>query len=286
MPMSEETIATEAITEDQFVEPNEEIEVETETEEIEAIEEEATTEEPEDFSGADKAFLDRFEIQFDKGPKKFDTLEALKEAAEMGSALPRYKEKVSKYESNPAYKYIDNYMKESGYSDPAEFVHDIQVNSKVQELMKDVEGMTEEKAKALAEQIVGKPVVDAKGKEIEGFLKWHNDKVESGKFDAPLDAENIPQQVLDAHENGQSLKEAYMDYVLDDIKFKTEQDTIKKIAKNKETSAGKLKDGTPDKTTDMTKDQINTLLAGMSAKQQSKWLDTNWKVVEKSGYFG
>jgi len=35
----------------------------------------------------------------------------------------------------------------------------------------------------------------------------------------------------------------------------------------------------------MTVAQINEQLSSMSSSQQNKWLDTNWKVVEKSGYF-
>jgi len=253
-----------------------EVDVDTETEE---------QEEAPDYTEADKSFLDRFEIQFDKGAKKFETLEQLKEAAEMGSALPRYKDKVSALENNPAYKWVDKYMKDSGYTDPSDFVRAIDVNAKTEEFVS--KGMTEEDAKTAAEEFVSRndSGSDLKSKEISSFLEWHNSKVESGKFNESLDADNIPQAVQDAYENGQSLKEAYMDYILDDIKVKTEQDTLKKLAKNKETSAGALNDTKPNNTKDMTVAQINKTLSSMTKGEQSKWLDNNWGVVEKSGYF-
>ena len=265
--------------------PEEEV-VDTPVDETEEVVETETEEQEEpDYSEADKSFLERFEIQFDKGAKKFDSLEQLKEAAEMGSALPRYKDKVSALENNPAYKWVDKYMKDSGFSDPSDFVKAIEVNAKTEEFVN--KGMSQEDATAAAEEFVSRNSSGSslKGKEIDSFLEWHNGKVESGKFTESLDANNIPQSVQDAYENGQSLKEAYMDYILDDIKIKTEQDTLKKIAKNKETSAGALKDTKPNNTKDMTVAQVNKTLSSMTASEQSKWLDNNWGVVEKSGYF-
>jgi hypothetical protein len=280
MPMSEQYEVMETVEEavEEVVDtPVDEPDVDLETEPEETVEE--------DYSEADKSFLDRFEIQFDKGAKKFESLEQLKEAAEMGSALPRYKDKVSTLENNPAYKWVDKYMKESGYSDPSNFVKAIEVNAKTEEFVN--KGMSQEDAVSAAEEFVSRNAsgTDLKGKEIDSFLEWHNGKVESGKFTESLDASNIPQTVQDAYENGQSLKEAYMDYILDDIKVKTEQDTLKKIAKNKETSAGALRDGKPNNTKDMTVAQVNKTLSNMSTSEQGKWLDANWGVVEKSGYF-
>jgi len=165
-------------------------------------------------------------------------LEQLKEAAEMGSALPRYKEKLSALEANPVNKWANEFMKESGYTDPVEFVKAIKINSKSEELV--AKGMSAEDAKAYATELVSKETpTDVRGKEIKGFLDWHEGKVSEGKIKESLDAESIPQVVLDAYSNGQSLKEAYQDYLLDNIATTTEQDTIKKLANNKEKSGGK-----------------------------------------------
>jgi len=133
MPMSEQYEVLETVEEEieEVVDtPVDEPEVETDTEQSE----EPAKEEAPDYSQANKDFLDRFEIQFDKSSKKFETLEQLKEAAEMGSALPRYKEKMAAMENNPVNKWAADFMKESGYTDPAEFVKAIKVNSKAEEL--------------------------------------------------------------------------------------------------------------------------------------------------------
>jgi hypothetical protein len=283
MPMSEQYEIMETVEEpiEEVVDkPVDEPVVDANTEPSEEVKET----EPTDYSQANKDFLDRFEIQFDKTSKKFESLEQLKEAAEMGSALPRYKDKLTAMESNPVNKWANEFMKESGYTDPTEFVKAIKINSKAEELAD--KGMSAEDAKAYATELISKEMpTDVKGKEIESFLNWHEGKVTEGKIKESLDAESIPQAVLDAYSNGQSLKEAYQDYLLDNIKSTTEQDTIKKLAHNKETSAGKLADGVVDTTKDMTVAQINTQLSSMSGAQQSKWLDANWKAVEKSGYF-
>ena len=283
MPMSEQYEVMETVEEpmEELVDTQvDEPEVDLDTEPSEESEE---TKEP-DYSQANKDFLDRFEITFDKGSKKFETLEQLKEAAEMGSALPRYKEKLSAMEANPVNKWANEFMKESGFTDPVEFVKAIKINSKAEELV--AKGMSVEDAKAYAIDLVAKDMpTDVRGKEIADFVEWQQSKVAEGKIKESLDAESIPQVVLDAYSNGQSLKEAYQDYLLDNIAQTTEQDTLKKLAHNKETSAGKLADGVADTTKDMTVAQINNTLSGMGASQQSKWLDANWKVVEKSGYF-
>lgn len=276
---SEEAFVEEEVTTEEDVDTSEDTPIEAEeTEE---------SEEP-DFTEADKSFLDRFEIQFDKNAKKFDSIEALKEAAEMGSALPRYKEKVSEFEKkleSPHYKWVDDYMKANGYQDPANFVKAIKINEEKTSLMEA--GMSEEAAQAKAEEYVNKTFgnkTDKKSQEIDNFLQWHQGKVDGGKFKESLDIDSIPQQVIEAYENGGSLKEAYMDYMLDDITVKTEQETLKKITKNKETSTGELKPST-GKETKLTPEQIETKLESMSSKDKTKWINANMELIEKSGYF-
>jgi hypothetical protein len=274
----EEAFGEDAVTE----EVAEEV-VDTPVDESEATD---TEEEQEpDFSEANKEFLDRFKVQFDGKDKSYESMDQLIADAQQGGALPRYKEKVSKYESNPLYKYIDNYMKDSGYEDPQTFVNDMNINTKKQDYI--AKGMSDEDAQAAAEEYVGKgqPSVDIKSKEIDSFLSWHQEKVESGKFEGELDVNNIPDAVKKSYEGGMSLKEAYLDYVLDDIKVKTEQKTIKNIVKNKETSSGELNTSPTNTTKNMTPAQIDKVLGGMSQKEQGKWVDKNYDLIEKSGYF-
>jgi len=77
-----------------------------------------------------------------------------------------------------------------------------------------------------------------------------------------------------------------MEHMLKNIKFNTEQKTIEKIEDNKKKSAGSLPETKPNKTQQMTVAQINSHLSGLSDSQQAQWLESNWKMVEKSGYFG
>lgn len=278
MNVVEDAIEEPVVGEDEVLE-DEALETEEPTDDMPSEDEDAEEEAPD----INKQFLEQFEIQFDKSPKKFSTIEELKEAAEMGSALPRYKEKLSNYETNPLYNYMDKYMKDSGYDDPAKFVRDIQVNAKASELVN--EGLSEEQAQKIANEMVPQPNVDNKSKDISDFITWHDSKVKSGIFNESLDPDSIPEEVLKAYENGESLKEAYQDHLLKDIKFKTEQETLKKVATNKEKSAGQLPETKPDNKQNMTVAQINKIINGMSHKEADKWADDNWDMLERSGYF-
>lgn len=272
------------VVEEEVVEDTETLE-ETPAEEVEDVEETADSEEGQEEIDYASKFLETFKVTYDGNEVGYESVEDLIADAQKGKNYQRVLEQRDSYKNNPAYKYIDDYMKSAGYDDPNKFIQDIKVNSKVSELT--AKGMSEEDAKSLAEELVSKESVqvDTKSKEIQDFVDWHKAKVNDGVFGDELAPENIPQSVLEAYEQGQSLKEAYMDYVLKDIKVKTEQETLKKITTNKKKSAGKLAESKPNNTNDMTKAQIDTLLNGMSKTEQSKWLDTNWSAVEKAGYF-
>lgn len=279
-------------SEEAFVEeeaPTEDVveEVEdTPVEDSEATETEKT-EEP-DYTEANKAFLERFKIQFDGKDKTYESIEQLMEDAQMGGALPRYKDKVSKYEeklNSPHYKWVDDYMKSSGFDSGEDFVKAIQVNDKKSSLMD--KGMSEEDAQAEAEDYVNKTFgtkTDKKTQEIDKFLTWHQSKVEGGKFKESIDPDNIPKQVIEAFEQGESLTEAYMDYMLDDITVKTEQETLKKLQKNKETSTGGLKPNASKETT-MSAEQVVKTMESMSRSERQAWIKANDKLIEKSGYY-
>lgn len=242
-----------------------------------------------DYTEANQAFLDRFEIQFDKNPKKFGSIDELKEAAEKGSALPRYKEKVTDLESklnSPHYKWVDDYMKANGYESGDEFVKAIQINDKKTEYQNM--GMSEEDALKAAQDYVDKTHTSKASEsdvEVEKFLAWHEGKVKNGTFQDSIDIDNIPEEVFEDYKAGTPLKEAYMDYMLKNIKFNTEQETINKIAKNKETSTGDIANKTASKQ-DMSIAQVNKLLDTMSESEQSKWADNNWEMLERIKYFG
>jgi len=258
-------------------------------------EETAESEEP-DYSEANKEFLSRFKVPFNKNKngeqefKSFESLEELMEAAQSGSALPKYKQKASEYEeklNNPLYKWADEWMKGQGFEDGNDFVKAIKVNEKMNDYINN--GMSEDAARQAAEDYVGKTYgnqTDAKSKEINKFLDWHQGKVEKGVFDNNIDPDNLPEVVVEAYKNGESLKEAYQDYMLEQIKFKTEQDTLKKVTKNKETSTGDIAKQSAKANQDLTPKQVNKLLDGMSDSEQEKWADKNWEMLERIKYFG
>lgn len=238
-----------------------------------------------DFSDDDKAFLDRFEITYNGEQIKYESKDDLIRDAQKGRNYDRILEQRNGYRDNPAYKYIDDYMKQSGYKDPAKFVRDIRINTKAEELV--AKGMKAEDARAEAEQFVSNmPMVDARGQEIGSFLEWQSSKVSDGIFPEAIDEHNIPQEVLDAYERGESLKEAYTDYMLKDIRTKTEQSTLKKVADNKKKSAGPIEKGVKSDNKSMTPEQITKKLSSMGRKAQEKWIDANFDMIEKSGYFG
>lgn len=234
-----------------------------------------------------KDFLEKFEVTYDQNPRKFENVEELQKYAQLGLNSERISQRNEEYKSNPAYAYIDGYMKEKGYSDPNEFVKAIKINQRVHYLTEN--GMDEEKALEDAQDYVDKtfkPSQSVESKEISNLVAWQAQRVKDGKTEGIIDPNKIPQQVLDSHKNGQPLKEAFLEYELDNIKGKTEQDTLKKLEKNKKTSTGPIdKSQSPKKGKALTADQYDAKLDKMSDKQQRAYIDKHIDAIEKSGYF-
>ena len=72
--------------------------------------------------------------------------------------------------------------------------------------------------------------------------------------------------------------------MLDNIKTNTEQETIKKLADNKNKSTN-IVEGSTTPETKMSSKQIEDTLNSMNSKDKSKWIDKNYNLIEKSGYF-
>lgn len=178
-----------------------------------------------------------------------------------GMDYDRIKEKYSNYKDNPAYQYIDEFMKDSGFDNAADFMKEIKINDKQAEFIK--QGMNEENARIAAEDYVSNSnPVDREAQEIEKFLDWQQGKVKAGIFSNELKADNIPQSVIEAYQKGTPLKEAYSDYVIDNIKRNTEQETLKKLKKNKMSSTGSVTKGVTKhnkSVNDMSKKDFETL---------------------------
>lgn len=255
-------------------------------EDVEAAEDSVDENQEVDYTQANTDFLGRFETKYNGESRKFESVDELREYAERGLNYDKVKSQRDSLSNNPLYKYIDNYMKESGYNDPQEFVNAMETNKLQQHYIE--KGMTPEDALEEAKSIVdsrSNSTSDIKQKEINNLLEWHAKMKDSGVFSDDLDVNNIPDHVVKAMENGMNAREAYMEHYLKDMKVRTEQETINKIVKNKETSGGEIVNGKKNSNHDMTPAQVNKLLDGMSESQQQAWADKNWDMLERIGYF-
>lgn len=195
--------------------------------------------------------------------------------------IPKLEDTIKSFEENPAYKYMDDYMKESGYDDPFEFTTAIMVNSKKSELMED--GVSEERAQKLAEEFIGskmqRPSIDKDTAAIKEFSSWHQNK-----FGESIDKDDIPDEVIEAHQNGEDMKLAFLESKLKTSELETEQRVINGMKKKKNKSAPPVK-STGGNNSKLTSDQVASKVKSLSAKQGDKWITDNWEAIEKSGYF-
>jgi hypothetical protein len=102
-----------------------------------------------------------------------------------------------------------------------------------------------------------------------------------------VDANKIPTEVWEIVAKGKDLTSAYALYQvknMDKIKTETEQETLKKIKQNAETSTGSIQSNAQSNDS-MTVDQVNKLLEGMGKGERDKWIDKNMDNLEKWGYF-
>lgn len=202
-----------------------------------------------------------------------------------GMDYDRVKGQVESYRTNPAYQYIDNYMKQNGYTDPTEFVKALEKSTLEAEYLQ--QGYDEETAGIMASKDIAIKYASAKdpmADKIADLVGWHADKVKQGVFSEELTPDNIPPEVKEAIQSGASPKEAYMDWALDNIKTLTEQKTIKTIAKNKQTSTGAVASNAKE-SGQLSADQVVSTLERMNSAQRKEWISKNYDMVVKSGYF-
>jgi len=255
----------------------------SEVTEVEVDEDTETTEEeqaePFDWSG--------MELKHLKDVKKLSdyTPEDAKAYFQKGLDYDRVKGQIDSYRANPLYQYIDNHMKQSGYSDPVEYVKAIETSALTSDYLN--QGYDDETAVVLANKDIALKYAstrDPMAGKIDEMLSWHADKVKQGVFDTDLTPETVPHEVTEAIRNGASPKEAYMDWAISNIKVQTEQKTIKSIAKNKQTSTGSV--NTHSKSDgQLSVTQIEKTLGDMNSDERRQWITKNYDMVVKSGYF-
>lgn len=103
-----------------------------------------------------------------------------------------------------------------------------------------------------------------------------------------VDPKDIPVEVWNLVGQGKDLTSAYALHQvknLDTIKQQTQQETLKALQKNAETSTGSVNTGSAGEVSSMSADQVNALLNQMSPTEQTKWVDANYENLEKWGYF-
>lgn len=102
-----------------------------------------------------------------------------------------------------------------------------------------------------------------------------------------VDIGTIPQEVLDQVASGSDLTKAYAIHQINNIgniKAQAQQDAIKALKNNAETSTGSLS-GTSQEQQSMSIADVNKMLESMGSQQRSKWIDANYSNLEKWGYF-
>lgn len=236
-----------------------------------------------------------FEVQYNKEKKIINDPEELRTYAQKGMNYDKIQSRLEQLESDPLRQWANDYMKKVGYDDPSKFIADVQkeqsereFNNRVQEFVE--RGYAPDVAREMAElkkenqeiksQIQGFTQKTEQQREYEDFINWHNEAQQQGLV-GELKADEIPLQVWEAQRRGVPLKYAYMEYVLPQIKVQTEQNTLKNLQKNAETSTGSTKDGGSSENENWSKEYIEQ----MAESQGPEWVKKNYKKIEKSGYF-
>ena len=235
-------------------------------------------------------------ITYNKEELALDQERAI-ELAQKGMNYDKVQEKLSSYENNKLLKWAEEYSKKVGYEDHDKFLEAVtkeeeakqyqqtvdkykaiygeEAAEKMAEMEKSVSELKERNSKADEEE--------KKNKEYSDTISWYNDMKEQGVFTEVFNADSIPQEVWDKKAEGETLKNAYMDYTLRNMKTIVEQNTLKNINQKQDTSTGSIKEGNQATVEEKwTKDYINKMVE----THGDKWIDSNFDKVEKSGYFG
>ncbi len=284
--------------------PSVEEEVVEPTEELDLLPDEMPSEEAEVEETAEPNFdelLSNLKYQYDKEDYQPESLDEAKELIELGRwAKERGKPRLEEMKSDPLSNWAKSYMKESGFDDVNKFIEAVDkvaMENKIADKKNEYieKGIGEEAAQLLAEKDIQLSQKEAKASELtakdqknqayEGFLKWYDGMKEKGIFKGDLKADEIPQSVFDKADNGTPLEQAFLEWKVSDIKVATEQQTLKALKENKETSTGSVQEGSKTEPKTMTKSQVDALVTKMSSSEARKWVAENADNLEKWGYY-
>lgn len=198
-------------------------------------------------------------------------------------------QQLQEAQNNPQLKFFGEMAKRYGFDDPSKYIEAVEAQWKQDQINELVQkNIPEEYAKELLEnkEFREKYEADQQAKEAKDKeAAMYQSFVET--FPG-VDASNIPQEVWNAVQDGQDLTAAYAIYQvkhMDTIKTEAQQEAIKAMTENAQSSSGSVTEQSTSETGVMSIDQINATLANMTSSEQSKWIDSNYDMIEKSGYF-
>lgn len=241
-----------------------------------------------------------FELQYNKEKVVIDSEEKLRELAQKGMNYDKVYQKSTELEQSlqaERQKAVDEYIASQGMKwgdKPITTLADYTYYKQIDDTMKDLmnnQGFTAEQAARIAEAEAKASKVEerfnqqeAKAKEDqEGleFLNWHESMVQKGVFKESFDATKIPQEVWDKVKAGEPMKSAFMEYQLTNLKTSTEQEVLKTIKENTQTSPGSVNDNSSGDDKPWSADFIEQ----MAEKMGATWVNANYDKIAKSGYF-
>lgn len=247
-----------------------------------------------------KPFLDKLDPKYNGEAYKYETIEQLITDAQMGKNYGTLKEKYEAQKNNPLNNWAKSYMEQSGYKDPAKFLEAVkqsEFDSQVDNMVKDMinQGWDEQQARLYASTELKNKQLESRTQstqqntqrisEVQKFAEFF--KQQSGE---ELTEGNIPDYIREIYDvNGnkttsEQLELAYFRNNIDNLKAKTEQETIKKISDKRKISTGSVKSELDSNAT-MTPEQIEKVLSTMSPDKQAAWIDKNETLINRSGYF-
>jgi hypothetical protein len=241
-----------------------------------------------------------FEFQHNEENVVIDNEDKLRELAQKGMNYDQVYSRVSELEEqiqDAKQQALDDYIASQNYewngkkiTTKAEYDMALKESELINELVEN-EGFTEAQARRIAEAERKANSVEQKleditqksqtEKEQQEFLEWHNQMEEKGVFTEPLDPNKIPPEVWQQVDDGVSLKTAYMEYKLMNIKTNVEQETIKKLRENADSSTGSTQVNVGEDDKSWSAEYIET----MAEKHGSDWVKKNYDKIEKSGYY-
>lgn len=296
--MNDYTPVAEEVVADDYV--DNEVEAE-ETEEVIESESDEPTEEPADTDEGSEDGLtaqeeedlaEYIDIKYNGEEKKI-ALDEARVLAQKGMNYDKILGKLEEAKNDPLRKWAETFMEKNGFKDPNDFLEAVKKDEeerKINELVqKNIPREYAEKlleVDKIKEELESNKAREKEEQENSEFLDWHDSMVEKGVFSEKLDPAKIPSEVWDRYRDGVPLKTAYMEHALENLRKEAEQDTIKKITKNKKSTPGSVNSDAKAEDAPLTIEEMNRTLEQMTPDEQRKWVKKNYAKIEKLGYFG